>query len=70
MTKLTCRLRSWFRDPFGHKKEKEENRQIVNQIVATRVMIRAATASAQAESDRKFPIAHMVMHERDRKRKD
>lgn len=70
MTKLTCRLRSWFRDPFGHKKEKEENRKIINQIVATRVMVRALTSSSQIESDNKFPIAHMVMHERGGKRKD
>lgn len=70
MGNLVSRVRSWIKDPFGQKKEKEENRRIINQIVATRAMIRAATASAQAESDRKFPIAHMVMHERDRKRKD
>lgn len=70
MNNLIRRVRSWIKDPFGQKKEKEENQRIINQVVATRVMIRAATDALQNESPRRFPISHMVTNDRNLNRKD
>ena len=63
MNNLLSNLKTWIRDPFGTKREMEQNREVINRIIATRVRIKEQ--SKDIENNRMFPISHMVMYDRE-----
>lgn len=56
MDNLLRRLKTWVQDPFGQKREREENQLIINRMIATKTLIREM-AKQQEQS---FPISNMV----------